>query len=115
MRKRLRKKLRRREFRELGFTLGFHIPSIWTDDSRDQFIYSFLDNCVEPLGLGFLGSGQYEWTGFLRMLDRGSVTAGHREAVIEWLRSHDAITAVRAGPLIDAWYSPEEAYEAPAA
>ena len=60
MRKRLRKKLRFGEFRELGFTLGFHLQADWQEDRRDRFIYSFLDDCVEPQGLGFLGGGCYE-------------------------------------------------------
>lgn len=114
MRKRLRKKLRLGEFRELGFALGFRIGAPWGSKGADEFIDAFLAEAVEPQGLGFLGGGRDEWTGFVTAFGRRSVTPSQRDAVLAWLRAHEVAHAVRAGPLVDAWHAPEAAYEPPA-
>jgi hypothetical protein len=114
MRKRLRKKLRRGEFRELGFALGFRIRADAHLDAVDRFMDSFLTDGVEARGLAFLGGGREEWTGFVMAGGRGSVSEGQRAELLTWLRARRDVEAVRAGPLVDMWHSPEEAYEPPA-
>lgn len=115
MRKRLRKKLRRGEFTELGFAIGFTLHAPAGSDALLDIVDAILEQAIEPRGLGLYAGGRNDWTGFVVATGRRLVTEDDRVSVLAWLRSRSDIFDVRAGPLIDAWYSREERFELPAA
>jgi hypothetical protein len=109
MNKRLRKKKRVGEFRELGFRVRFETPGL-SPEQVDALIDRWLDEAIESNGLACGGScGPVQWDGFVQMDHRGSATNEHREAVTSWLKSQSTIKNVEVSPLIDAWYGPFDA------
>ena len=103
MKKRLRKKLHKREFQEMGFELEFD----YTGDADnteiiDRFYTAFI-NTVESIGLEVGGGGHKQHSYFVSRY-RGSVSEDQRQALINWLKQHPDITNIVAGPLVDAWY-----------
>lgn len=106
MNKRLRKKKRVGEFRELGFRVRFETPGL-SAEQIDTLIDRWLAEAIEPQGLFCGGScGPVEWEGFVQLDQRGSVTEEQREAVTKWLKSESSIKKVEVFPLVDAWYGP---------
>ena len=103
MKKRIRKKLHVREFKEMGFSLRFRIASDVDDEGLNVFLDAFLET-IETQGLGFGGGGNHEWEGFITMMERGSTTEEHRAAVDRWLADHLQVVEHEVGPLEDAWY-----------
>lgn len=112
MKRRLRKKLRRGEYRELGFELCFALPEHWDEETQLQFWDRAIEQ-IEALGLAIGGAVGPRWDVVVTSLaDRASVTAAQREALLAWLAADPDISALQAGPLIDAWYGPVDALEA---
>ncbi|MBT4864946.1 MAG: DUF469 family protein [Planctomycetaceae bacterium] len=104
MRKRLRKKLRLREFREDCLPLNFNMQADLSADERNKILDRFIQ-MIEDAGLQFGGGGRgTEWSGIAETCGRGSVTAEHRRTVLEWLERQPQILNATAGPLIDGWY-----------
>lgn len=105
MKKRLRKKLRKGEFQELGCAVQFTLDPGLTGQHLEAFIDSFLDEAIEAQGLGFGGGGQYDWSGFVAVLGRrGSVTEANRTEIGRWLEARSEVTSHTVGPLTDAWH-----------
>lgn len=103
MNRRQRKKLRRGEFRELGFELRFALASGTSDADQDAFWTAFIDE-IERIGLSFGGGGGIRWEGFLTARGaRGSVEAAARDALAAWLAARPDVRDISAGPLVDAW------------
>lgn len=115
MRRRLRKTLRRGEFVERGFPVGFRFLASAAGDATFDLLDEFLREAIDPYGLAFTGGGREDWTGVVTTFGRGSVTESQRAGVLAWLESHAKVTAVRAGPLVDVWRSPPEGMEPPSA
>ncbi|MBI2876649.1 MAG: DUF469 family protein [Candidatus Tectomicrobia bacterium] len=107
MRKRLRKKLRLGEFQELMFALRLRLAPMGLKE-LDAFLETFLTECMEANGLGFNGSWGEEAEGFVMHLGRGPLTEENRDQVVTWFRGRGEVVEVEAGPLVDAWYGPEE-------
>ena len=103
MKKRLRKKLRRGEFREECFELSFDLDPALTVEQSNELIAVFVD-FIEGQRLQFGGGGDSVWTGVVEAAGRRSATASDREAVLHWLRAQPQILAATAGPLLDAWH-----------
>lgn len=105
MNKRQRKKHHLGEFQELGFELRFCTIASWTDAEQ----LCFWDECigrVEALGLSVGGETGTRWGVFVSGLAaRTGVTAAQRQALLDWLTVHPAVSDVRAGPLEDAWHA----------
>lgn len=106
MRKRLRKKLHKGEFQEMGFEVQFRMTSVFTETDFDSFIDFFIEEAIEANGLAFGGGGTYDnWRGFVTLDGRGSATDEHREKVREWFESQPQIILEwHVGPFVDAWY-----------
>lgn len=104
MRKRLRKKLHKNEFQEMGFEVQFRMPSDLTESDFDDLIDLFIEEAIEANGLSFGGGGGDEWSGFVALDGRGSTTDEHREKVGQWLESRPQILEWHVGPFVDAWY-----------
>lgn len=106
MRKRLRKKKRIGEFRELGFHVGLKFSSGMDSTSQDDLIDRFIEEAIENNELMFGGGGfEGEFSGFVTAdSSRGSVTEGQREAVQKWLTTDDSISGYYVSSLMDAWH-----------
>ena len=106
MRKRLRKKLHRGEFQEMGFEVRLRISSKLDESSFNKLIDAFIEQAIEANGLMFGGGGnESEWSGFVTLDRRGSATEEHRQFVQSWLQSQPQIVEHQVGPLVDAWHS----------
>jgi hypothetical protein len=104
MRKRLRKKLHKGEFQEMGFEIRFRMSNDLDEAAFDALIDAFIEQAIEANGLMFGGGGQREWKGFVTLERRGSATEEHRQLVQRWLENQPQILEHQVGPLMDAWY-----------
>jgi len=106
MKKRLRKKLHKGEFQELGFKLNFTIGADLDPTTRDQVIDDFIYEAVEANNLSFGGGGKdNKWDGFITKLKKGSATEEDQKAVGKWLESNAAVEEYIMGELVDAWHA----------
>ncbi len=109
MKKRLRKKLYKGEFKELGFNVSFTYDAATTDDG-----YALLDEFIDyalSQGLcvgGYFGEDGCKASLFVVSAKRGSVTEDQRQAVEAWLNGTGKITSLEVGQLRDAWYGFDE-------
>ncbi len=99
--RRLRKKLRIGEFKELGFSVEAEIKSSILLDMEDFVVSALLAEVVDPRYLTF---GGWIGDGFISCLGRGSVTETDREMILMWLLARPEIETARIGPLVDAWH-----------
>ncbi len=105
MKKRLRKKLHRGEFQELGFDVRFQVTDDISEEAFDSVVDAFISQATEANGLVCGGGGKKpEWDVFVTMDRRGSATEEHRQAVQRWLAAQPEAAAIQVGPLVDAWY-----------
>src|SRR5690606_16434048 len=79
MRRRLRKKLHRAEFTELGFEVVAELDLGLDQEQRYAFLDRFID-AVEARQLGFGGGGSTPFAGFVARLGRASASGADREA-----------------------------------
>lgn len=104
--RRQRKKHYVAEFEQLGFTLfvRFHTPQPETE--FDEFLDAFIE-LVERHRLLVAGVGGRlpiaETEGFI-VAERGSVSVGQRDLLLEWLRNRPAVSEAQASGWQDAWY-----------
>jgi uncharacterized protein YggL (DUF469 family) len=106
MKKRLRKKLRRGEFQELGFEVRFRAVDDLSGEAFDNVADAFISQAIEANGLICGGGGKKpEWEVFVTLDRRGSATETHRQAVQQWLATRPEVTTSQVGPLVDAWYT----------
>ncbi|HJD52940.1 MAG TPA: YggL family protein [Candidatus Avibacteroides avistercoris] len=109
MKKRLRKKLYKGEFKELGFSLSFNYDSDNTEDG-----YALLDEIIAHAtanGLcvgGYFGEEGCKASFFVISAKRGSVTEEQRSEFAEWLKNTGKVNDLKVGQLRDAWYDWEE-------
>jgi len=104
MRKRLRKKLHKGEFQEMGFEIRFRISKDVDEAAFNALIDAFIEQAIEENGLMFGGGGHRKWEGFVTLERRGSATEEHRQLVQQWLENQPQILEHQVGPLVDAWY-----------
>lgn len=105
MKKRLRKKLHKGEFKELGFNVDFHYK-VSGEDEVDRLIDEFL---AVAEGNRCCVGGWYAQEGnkasfFVVSLERRSVLPEERQAIVKWLEDNPEIDNITAGELRDAWY-----------
>lgn len=105
MKKRLRKKLRLREFQQLGFEVSFRLPDDLHDSGLDAFWDSFIGQAIEAPGLMCGGGCGRVWDVFVVRSGRASATEDDRRSVATWLEQHPQVSDIRIGPLVDAWHS----------
>ena len=114
MRKRLRKKLRRGEFTQLGFNVRYSVqPGVATrvlDDLLDSFILQAVEG--NDLSCGG-GGGPAEWDFFVCGEGRRSAIDADRQRVQDWLKHQPQITSIQVGVLQDAWNGEDDAPETP--
>lgn len=104
MRKRLRKKMRVGEFKELGFELFADLRP----NSPDDAVEAFVDRLIiaveaRTLGVGGGGGRDGKFEGFVTRFGRGSATEDDRAALATFLEGDDTIVRHEVGALRDAW------------
>jgi len=102
--RRLRKKLRVDEFKELGFDIAWKFKEDITDEEVDTFMDQFFAEVIQPNGLGFGGEGDTLWHGLICTQKLGSCTEEHRKAVEAWLTEH-GVKSVSVSALYDVWWA----------
>ncbi|MBX3679683.1 MAG: YggL family protein [Rhodocyclaceae bacterium] len=99
--RRLRKKLHRGEFKELGFDVDFSFREGLSEEEIDRFFDDLIGELIVPANLIYGGATE----GFVCRATPGSVTEEERAGVLKWLEARPELTRVEIGPLVDAWYS----------
>ena len=105
MRKRLRKKNRVGEYRELEFPVAFRLNSKLSEEEVDAFLQEAVA-AMEARGLAFVATGDVEWHGAVARLGRGSPDETDQDFVREWLEADERVESVVIGVLQDAWHRP---------
>lgn len=104
MNKRMRKKCRVGEYRELGFELHVVLRSEASAADYDRFVDQLVDE-VERAGLACGGGGVVpNFTGFVTRAKRGSVTEEQRGAFADAVQKVPKVLEPKVGPLVDAWH-----------
>ncbi len=104
MKKRLRKKLRKGEFQEDGFTVAATAAADVPESRAETLLDRFIVEVIEPRGLTFGGGGSGRaWSGFVARARRGSTDEADRHAAEGWLASQPDVARFAVGPLEDAW------------
>ncbi|MCA8832162.1 50S ribosome-binding protein YggL [Hymenobacter pini] len=99
MKKRIRKKLRVKEFRQLCFRVRYQpvqLPETSDLAELEEHVLDF----VESLGM-FMGGSMDD---FYVYRVNVSLTEGDRNTVQNWLKRHPQVGLVTVGPLTDGWY-----------
>ena len=104
MNKRLRKKRRVGEFKELGFELLGELRPGTSDDDVEAFVDRLIV-AVEARKLGFGGGGGRDgkFEGFVTRMGRGSATEEDRTALDAFLAGDVDVVRHEVGALKDAW------------
>ena len=108
MKKRLRKKQRVGEFRQMGFEVRFKVRDVVPDSRLDAFWDNFISEAVEANGLMCAGGCGREWDLFVTPAGRATATDTHRARVETWLRDRNDVEQIEIGDLQDAWYPVEQ-------
>lgn len=104
MNKRLRKKLRIGEFRELGFELRLTLVPDLSEGAVQEALDDFMCDAIEDQDLAVGGGFGEHWNFFVTSMRPGSVTDEQRERVLGWLEKDPRFARVEASPMMDAWY-----------
>ncbi len=100
MKKRLRKKLRLREFQEMGFSVKFELADLGGDDAY----FAFSDRLIDVVKANNLMMGGVITDFFVQTNSRRSATETNREAIEAWLWQQPEVFAIDVSPLVDAWH-----------
>jgi uncharacterized protein len=105
MKKRIRKKKRVGEFKELGFEVSATLRPGISDAELQGFVGRLLD-FIEVRGLAFGGGAGFEGrlSGFVTRAGRGSTTEEDRQALATFLTGDAVINQQETGSLEDAWH-----------
>jgi Uncharacterized protein conserved in bacteria len=107
MNKRLRKKLRKGEFQELGFKLEVSLVKTLDENDLDQWVDDFIE-AVEGLALSVGGGGHYGHVYVVSSASkRGSVSVTQQEELGRWLSANSMVEKYHMSKLFDQWYPPK--------
>ncbi len=106
MNKRLRRKKRVGEFKELAFETGFRFSDNLTDKEYDDFLDRFILEAVENNSLECGGGGdRREFTCFLcSSKKRQSANKEQQEILRQWYLSESLVLEFFINDFVDAWY-----------
>jgi uncharacterized protein YggL (DUF469 family) len=114
MRRRLRKKLRLAEFKQMAFEVRYRLKPGLTASEREALLDRFVLRAIEAKDLSCGGGGGPEgWEFFVCANGRRSSTDADRERVRDWLERQPDIRQVVVGRLQDAWHGDQEAEREP--
>jgi len=97
MKKRLRKKLRLQEFRQMGFYVDFDINLPLEEDWSPLWV---------AFGKFLKTQGLITECCYMTRPGRDSTTDTDREAVAAWLQQQPGVSNLKVWPLDDAWHGP---------
>ena len=101
--RRQRKKLRLGEFQQLGFAVSANCPAGWSDEQREEKMWSLME-AIEQRDLDFGGGDSASgMDGYVMPAGRDSATDDDREAVRAEL-TQLGFENIEVGALEDAWY-----------
>lgn len=105
MKRRLRKKKRLGEFKELGFEVKIALRAALDAPTHNALTERFIA-AIEARNLAFGGGfgSDNQWNGFVSCYARGSATELDREAIRRWIAEQPEIVGHEVGPLRDAWH-----------
>ncbi len=106
MKKRLRKKYRVGEFRELCFEFSFEYKGDIEAPECEQFLRSFVEECIEANGLNCEGNLTSTGCNIVARDVRPTQTSeAQRQAVKSWMEARPDVELLSFSELVDAWYS----------
>ncbi|MGJ7133847.1 YggL family protein [Morganella morganii] len=101
--RRLRKKMRIDEFRELGFSFKWDFPEGTDVDTIDRTVDQLVEEVIEPNGLALDASGYLSWEAMVCLQKIGECTDEHRKLVGDWLKAK-GIQNIQMSELFDIWW-----------
>ena len=105
MRKRLRKKLRLREFIQLAFSARYQVKPGLSPAAIDSLLDRFILEAIEANDLHCAGgAGPVEWDFLVCANGRRSASEVDCQRVRTWLEGQGEVTVVFVGDLQDAWH-----------
>lgn len=105
MKKRLRKKFRIGEFKELGFTFAFSYKGDMESPACEAFLQEFIEQCIDANGLDCDGNLTEEGCFFMAVAnDPRDTTLAQRDAVKAWIDARPDAEVISMGELMDLWY-----------
>lgn len=105
MKKRLRKKYRVGEFRELCFKFTFDYKGDVESPECEQFLHAFISDCIEANGLNCEGNMTDEGCNICAFAEDPTQTnETQRQAVKSWLEGREDAELKAMGELADLWY-----------
>ncbi len=104
MKRRLRKKLHKGEFKEWAFRLDFNLKIEDDSPEMEQFIDDFILNGVVAHGMLCNGAIGKESHQIIEAQDARTTGAEHIAAIKAWMESHPMVESFTVGELKDAWY-----------
>ncbi len=106
MKKRLRKKYRVGEFRELCFHFTFDYKGDVESAECEQFLQALIEDCIEANGLNCNGSITEDGCNITAIAEDPTLTSeGQRLAVKSWLEAREDVLVHTFSELEDAWYA----------
>jgi len=105
----VRKKLRKGEFTQYGFSVQYSAQCGLTGQVLDELLDRFILEAVEANDLHCGGGGgPVEWHFLVCGNGRRSATDADRRRIEEWLQCQRELTRKHVGPLQDAWHIDDE-------
>lgn len=106
MKKRLRKKYRVGEFRELCFEFTFDYKGDVESPECEQFLHAFVTECIEANGLNCEGNLTDEGCNIIARAENPTQTSqAQRDAVKAWLEARQDVEVKAFSELTDSWYA----------
>ncbi len=106
MKKRLRKKHRVGEFRELCFHFSFDYKGDVESPECEKFLHAFVEDCIEANGLNCDGSITEDVCNITAKEENPVLTSEEqRQAVKSWLEAREDVDLHSFSELEDAWYA----------
>ncbi len=109
MNRRLRKKLKVGEFRQLGFRVTIVCAGAATTDDFDALAREWLFEICDRLGLERCMAGwPPHYAELFAVRNQGSTSEEDRRSVSDWLRHRSGVMRFNVGPLVDVTHDPLE-------
>lgn len=106
MKKRLRKKYRVGEFRELCFGFSFEYKGDVATPECEQFLHALIEDCIEANGLNCEGNITESGCHIFATAENPTKTSEEqRLAVKSWLEARPDVEIKSFGELEDSWYA----------
>ncbi len=106
--RRQRKKLKVREFQELGFPVELELKPETTSDVARTLIQALLSDVIEPNLLSFAGGENYGFVCGYRFTRK--VQESDRAMIEAWLNARPEVARASVGALADCWHAEQPIY-----